>query len=97
AGYGICRCTDGDGDGICAAADCDDGDPGVRPGHGERCWDRVDNDCDGEVDEGCPGPVEAQEPAGCGVGSGGGPWWWGVAAVVAWMRRRRPILRSGSP
>lgn len=32
-------------------ADCDDGDPGVHPGEGERCNFKDDN-CDGDVDEG---------------------------------------------
>ncbi|MBI3184473.1 MAG: putative metal-binding motif-containing protein [Myxococcales bacterium] len=31
--------------------DCDDGDPGVKPGATEAC-DELDNDCDGEKDEG---------------------------------------------
>jgi hypothetical protein len=35
--------------------DCDDGDPGVSPGASETC-DEVDNNCDGQIDEGCPGP-----------------------------------------
>ncbi len=46
---------DADGDGVDAEArgglDCDDQDPEVAPGLDEVC-DRVDNDCDGEVDEG---------------------------------------------
>jgi len=48
------QCWDDDGDGYldqsCAADDCDDGDPGVRPGAAEACNQR-DDDCDGEVDE----------------------------------------------
>ena len=43
--------TDRDGDGIEASADCDDADPAVYPGAPEAC-DGVDNDCDGEVDDG---------------------------------------------
>ncbi len=36
-----------------AGGDCDDGDPAVNPGADETCnW--VDDDCDGEVDEGLP-------------------------------------------
>ncbi len=60
---------DGDGDGygdgevwvcgtpgaglVAVGGDCDDGDPGIHPGAGELC-DAVDNNCDGEVDEGDP-------------------------------------------
>src|SRR5690606_6314071 len=48
--------TDADGDGLCADEDCDDGDP--DRGGAERCGDEIDNDCDGETDEGfsvlCP-------------------------------------------
>jgi hypothetical protein len=40
-----------DGDGFALAADCDDGDAAVSPAAIELC-DTVDNDCDGDVDEG---------------------------------------------
>ncbi len=50
---GTGSCTDGDGDGFCAADDCDDSDPNINPGQSEICGDGVDNDCDGAVDEGC--------------------------------------------
>ena len=47
--------TDADGDGhdgvYFGGEDCDDGDPHRYPGATELC-DEVDNDCDGEVDEG---------------------------------------------
>jgi hypothetical protein len=48
-------CIDMDGDGFCAnldPVDCDDGDANIYPGAVEQC-DGKDNDCDGEVDEGC--------------------------------------------
>jgi len=58
---GICICTDEDDDSACRADDCDDADPDIRPGAEELC-DGLDNDCDGDIDEGCPGagpgPVE---------------------------------------
>ncbi len=36
---------------VCGGDDCDDGDPGRRPGLTERC-DTVDNDCSGLVNDG---------------------------------------------
>jgi len=43
---------DRDGDGFPAEEDCDDEDPTVNPATPEIC-DGRDNDCDGELDEGC--------------------------------------------
>jgi hypothetical protein len=44
--------VDRDGDGFPATeGDCDDGNPDVYPDHSELC-DGLDNNCDGEVDEG---------------------------------------------
>jgi V8-like Glu-specific endopeptidase len=50
---GVCACRDADGDGYCAADDCNDSDPFVHPDAPERCNDGMDNNCDGRVDEGC--------------------------------------------
>jgi len=51
-------CPDADGDGFiditCGGNDCDDSDPDVHPGHGDKGkkWGRngIDNDCDGTPD-----------------------------------------------
>ncbi|MCB9791375.1 MAG: putative metal-binding motif-containing protein [Alphaproteobacteria bacterium] len=43
---------DQDGDGYPESEDCDDLDAAVNPGAAEVC-DGQDNNCDGEVDEGC--------------------------------------------
>jgi hypothetical protein len=48
---GAADATDADGDGVPADADCDDADASVGPGAEELC-NGVDDDCDGEIDEG---------------------------------------------
>ncbi len=44
---------DKDGDGSPAGLDCDDFNPQIHPAMPEYC-DGIDNDCDNQVDEGCP-------------------------------------------
>lgn len=53
-GDGVCDelDDDGDNDGYSDDLDCDDGDGAVNPGATEVC-DGKDNNCDGEIDEGC--------------------------------------------
>lgn len=52
-------CTDGDGDGYygqenCTTpVDCEDSVAAINPGATELCEDLIDNNCDGQIDEGC--------------------------------------------
>ncbi len=56
--------------------DCDDGEASVNPGAQEVCDDLIDNNCDGEIDEGCCGngvqdPGEQCDPPGSRCKQGG--------------------------
>ncbi len=57
--------VDVDGDGLGGCQDCDNGDSKVYPGADELC-DGVDNDCDGNLDEGYDGLGVS-----CSAGTGG--------------------------
>lgn len=57
---GVCFYNDEDGDGVSGLTDCDDTDRSVAPEAEEVC-DGKDNDCDGSVDEGCPGVTDPEE------------------------------------
>jgi hypothetical protein len=62
--------TDADGDGY-TDDDCNDNDASVNPGVAELC-DSIDNDCDGEVDEGV-GSTFYTDDDGDGYGDPGAP------------------------
>ncbi|SHO52966.1 MopE-related protein [Desulfopila aestuarii] len=57
-------CTDNDQDGYyveinCSTTiDCNDADPEISPSEDEICSDSVDNNCDGQINEGCNSPFE---------------------------------------
>ncbi len=56
-GDGVIDCYDDDGDGFTEEeGDCDDHDAAVSPGIPEAC-NGIDDDCDGEVDQGMDGHV----------------------------------------
>jgi hypothetical protein len=64
--------TDQDGDGAAWCNDCDDSNPAAHPGAPEVCGNHIDDNCNGVVDENCPGemPGYPGQPDG---GVGGGP------------------------
>lgn len=86
---------DGDGDGsaalACGGGDCDDGNAAVAPGKVESCTPvGVDDDCDGQTDEGCTflnAVGCGVDGAGCGGGKGacsGGHCFWMDAKGYEW-------------
>ena len=42
---------------VAQGGDCHESDPSVHPGAVERCCDAVDQDCDGDVENGCSGDL----------------------------------------
>ncbi|MEZ4464401.1 MAG: putative metal-binding motif-containing protein [bacterium] len=69
-------CIDLDGDGHQVlffdqcGDDCNDLDPAVHPGADEICGDGADQDCDGQIDEGCA-PADADGDGHAAVAAGG--------------------------
>ncbi len=47
--------------------DCNDNNAAVNPNATEVCYDGLDNDCDGTIDEGCTPIVSVVQPSQCGV------------------------------
>ncbi len=66
--------------------DCDDSNPDAFPGNTETCLDSVDNDCDGERDEGCA--VDDISLVGRGIGL--------TSAGVGLASRQGPVLSSAT-
>ncbi len=64
--------VDNDGDGyftIGGQIDCNDGDANVKPGAPELCGNNRDDDCDGDIDEGCSGNGGGNTGGGTGNSS----------------------------
>jgi|GEM_PF-5628612 len=83
---------DRDCDGALSADDCDDLEPLALPG-GEELCDDIDNDCDGEVDQGLDcregGLPIGEGPGGCCAEPDVNGSWVGLLALGLLGRRRR--------
>lgn len=64
-------CGDSDGDGVDMSEDCNDSSAGIRPGATELC-NGVDDDCDGEIDEGVNLLTDVSNCGGCGLACASG-------------------------
>ncbi len=68
----ITICRDTDGDSFLEDVDCDDNNPAINPsafegqsGDSYVACDGVDNNCNGQVDEGCPSCTDADQDGFC--------------------------------
>lgn len=95
ADVGVCLCRDEDGDGACRPDDCDDDRADLSPLLPELC-DDIDNNCDGQTDEGCGG-------GGCSQGpwdASRAPLWWLIVPIGGLLLARRfawRFARRGTP
>lgn len=62
--YGDCYDNDNDGWTTCDG-DCNDNNPDIYPGAEEICGDGMDNNCDGQTDEGCGQCTDADGDGWC--------------------------------
>jgi len=62
---GWCNCLDADSDGECVQTDCNDNDAATHHGAVEACGDGVDNNCDGNIDEGCGSCTDVDQDNYC--------------------------------
>ena len=71
---GFSECIDADVDGYddatCGGNDCDDTDPLINPGVAEVCGNSTDDNCNGQVDEGCGSTCTDIDEDGYGIGDG---------------------------
>jgi hypothetical protein len=87
--------ADADCDGyLISEGDCDDNNAAVNPGATEVC-DGVDNDCDGEVDEGCPtGPSVIDHDCGTDRCCEQNPGSW--CCDLGWSNVDNALVRDGA-
>ena len=53
--------------GVALTGDCNDANPAVRPNATEVCYDGIDNNCDGTIDEGCTPIISTIQATQCGI------------------------------
>ncbi len=69
-GFGLCGageapCTDADNDGYCAEDECNDGNANVRPNAAEVCGNGIDDNCNGQSEEGCGSCTDVDQDGFC--------------------------------
>ena len=99
-GDGLCRCTDADGDGygveggpLCPAGpqpDCDDANAAIHPGAPDVTCNGVDDNCNGQIDEGSPAVCQCLEPV-----TGLVSWWPGDGSALDIRGGHEGTLQGG--